>query len=89
MARIGNIPTAPGIVAETDIRGNIKTFTVNVKKCNNEVLAFFTSLGFSIDTPKPNVQTRKVIREASTGRNMMKFKSTEELFKHWEANVQD
>ena len=89
MARIGNIPTAPGVTAETDMRGNIKTFTVNVKKCSEDVLSFFTSLGFSISTPKPNARTRKVINDAASERNMLKFKSTEELFKHWEANVQD
>ncbi len=63
MARIGNIPTAPGIVAETDIRGNIKTFTVNVKKCSNEVLSFFTSLGFHMENPKYDPKFVKKIEE--------------------------
>ena len=63
MARIGNIATAPGVTAETDMRGNIKTFTVNVKKCSADVLSFFTSLGFHIENPKYDPKFVKKIEE--------------------------
>lgn len=67
MARIGNIATAPGVTAETDMRGNIKTFTVNVKKCSDDILSFFTSLGFHIENPKYDPKFVKKIKEREKG----------------------
>ena len=64
MARIGNIATAPGVTADTDMRGNIKTFTVNVKKCSADVLSFFTSLGFHIENPKYDPKFVKKIKKS-------------------------
>ena len=67
MARINGI-SIPGVTAQKDWRGNIVGATVNFKRCSNEVLSFFTSLGVRTEEePKYDPKFVKKIKESEKG----------------------
>lgn len=66
MARINGI-SIPGVTAQKDWRGNIVGVSVNFKRCSDEVLSFFTSLGMQTEEPKYNPNFVKKIKESEKG----------------------
>ena len=61
MAKINGV--CPGVTAELDMKGNIKSFTVNTKKCTESVKAFFEELGFRIEKSPYDPKFVKKIKE--------------------------
>lgn len=55
MARINGI-SIPGVTAQKDWRGNIMGVTVNFKRCSNDILSFFTSLGVYTEKHKTSFE---------------------------------
>ena len=61
MAKINGV--CPGVTAELDYKGNIKSFTVNIKKCNDTVKEFFQGLGYQIEKSPYDPKFVKKIKE--------------------------
>lgn len=84
---------ATGITFTKDYKGIPSKVTIDLKKYGDQLMDFFRTVGVDDKVEqalyKPNAKTRRVIRDAAAGRNMLKFKSTKELFESWEKDVQD
>lgn len=65
MAKINGV--CPGVTAELDYKGNIKSFTVNIKKCNDTVKEFFQGLGYQIEKSPYDPKFVKKIKESEKG----------------------
>lgn len=71
MAKINGI--CPGVTAELDYKGNIKSFTVNIKKCNDTVKEFFQGLGFQIEkSPYDPKFVKKIQQSEQSSRRFIK-----------------
>ena len=65
MAKINGV--CPGVTAELDMNGNIKSFTVNIKKCNDTVKEFFQGLGYQLEKSPYDPKFVKKIKESEKG----------------------
>ncbi|MBQ7387892.1 MAG: hypothetical protein IJW01_00705 [Paludibacteraceae bacterium] len=65
MAKINGV--CPGVTAELDYKGNIKSFTVNIKKCNDTVKEFFQGLGYQLEKSPYDPKFVKKIKESEKG----------------------
>jgi len=72
-----------GIKIERNIKGFPIFAHVDLRK-NQEVYNYFIEKGVITIPDIPNKVTRKAISQAKNGIGLKKFKSTDELFKHWD-----
>ncbi len=72
-----------GIRIEKNIKGLPVFAHVDLRK-NQDIYNFFVEKGVITVPNIPNSTTRKAIKQAENGIGLKKFKTSDELFKHWD-----
>lgn len=62
MARINGI-SMPGVTIQKDLRGNESYVRINLNRCSDEILDFFTSIGVRKEAPQYDPKYVKKIKE--------------------------
>ncbi len=82
------MPKISGITIERTYKGVPKFVTIDLRK-HADIIPILEEKGI-LEKPRiPNATTLKAIKEAMDGKKLKTYNSVDELFKHWEDELQD